>query len=231
MSAAATGAGVRAQANLPAFAIAVLVVTSTATLSLLVANGAFVAADREPVERTQAAGLAAAMVDADSPVTRRANVVDATSLPTLDDEFDAWFPTGDVSVRVALDDRVLVERGSPTGGTTIRRLVLVATPDTRTLSPAFSSSETAVTLPRRASTVDVTLAPSGRTTVTTVRVGDRVVLHDPGGLTGTYTVALSRFETATLRFETTGGLGPGDVELTYRPTATRKAVLAVTVDA
>lgn len=222
----------RAQANLPAFAIAVLVVTSTATISLLVVNGAFVAADREPLERTRAAGLATAMVDSDSPLTDRANVMNATRLDELDTELDTWFPASrDTAIRVTLGDRVLVQRGTPEGGTTIRRLVVVSTRHDRTIEPAFSSSATAVTLPRRARAVAISITPPDGTIVSTVRVNERVVLHDQDGLNGTYDVALSRFETAAIRFEANGSLPQGSVRVAYRPAATRKAVLAVTVDA
>lgn len=227
------GAGTnRAQANLPAFAIAVLVVTSTATISLLVVNGSFVAADREPLERTRASGLAAAMVDADSPITDRANVVNETLLDELDAELATWFPASrNAGVRVTLGDRILVERGTPAGGTTIRRLVLVSTPHDRTIEPAFTSSETAVTLPRRATGATLHVTPPNATTVSTVRVNDRVVLYEPDGLNGSYHVSLTRFETATIRFDANGSLPQGSVRIRYRPSATRKAVLAVTVDA
>lgn len=222
----------RAQASLPAFAIAVLVVTSTATLAILVADGAFTAADREPIERTHATGLATAMVDESSPLTDRANVVNATQAAALDDGLDDWFPSADgLDLRVSLAGAVIAERGDPTHGTTVRRLVLVAERHTRTLEPALTSSDQAVTLPRRAPAVDITISPPGGTTVSTVRVNERVVLHDPTGLDGTYSVSLSRFETTTIAFDATGSLPPGSVVLEYRPTATEKAVLVVTVDA
>jgi len=222
----------RAQANLPAFAIAVLLVTSTASLSLFVVDGAFGAVDREPIERARAAGLAAALVDADSPLAERANVLNRSRLAGLDATFDTAFPSASaLDLRITLDEEVLVERGTPTGGTSVRRLVLVADRDTRTIEPALSGSEQAVTLPRRASSVTVALDPPPGTTVTTLRVNDRVVLHDPAGLDGQYDVAISRFETARLAFDVSGPLPPGSVQLRYRPATTRKAVLEVTVDA
>lgn len=221
----------RAQASLPAFAIAVLVVTSTATLAILVADGAFGAADREPLERTHASGLADAMVADTSPMTIRANVVNETSVSALDTELETWFPSASgLDFAVTLGGTLVAERGDPTGGTTVRRLVLVAEPHTRTLEPTLTSSDQAVTLPRRASSVNVTLAPPAGTTVSTVRVNDRVVLHDPIGLSGTYAVPLSRFETTSIDFNASGPLPQGSVRLTYRPVATEKAVLEVTVD-
>lgn len=221
----------RAQASLPAFAIAVLVVTSTATLAILVADGAFGAADREPIERTRATGLADAMVADGSPLTVRANVVNDTRASALDTELEDWFPSVEgLDTTITLGGTVLAERGDSTGGTTVRRLVLVAEPHTRTLEPALTSSDQAVTLPRRAAAVDITLTPPAGTTVSTVHVNDRVVLHEPTGLAGTYSVSLSRFETTTIEFNASGPLPPGSVRLVYQPVATEKAVLAVTVD-
>lgn len=228
---ASTDGSGRAQANLPAFAIAVLVVTSTATLALLVVDGAFVAADRRPLEEARATGLAASMVAADSPTTERTNVLNATRTSMLDANLEAWFPVSSgMDVRITLGEAVLVERGTPTGGTTIRRLVLVAEADRRVIEPAFTSSDTAVTLPRRATAVTLDISPPARSTVSTVRANGRVVLHDPGGLAGTYRVDLSRFETTTLQFNSTGPLDRGSVRVVYRPETTRKAVLGVTVD-
>lgn len=222
----------RAQANLPAFAIAVLVVTSTATLAILVADTAFVTADREPIERTRATGLAAAMVDEASPLTERANVVNATRASNLDDELEGWFPSSNgISLRISLDETVIAERGEPTAGATVRRLVLVAEPHMRTFEPALTSSDDAVTLPRRASSAQIAIVPPSGNTVETVRVNDRVVLHDPSGLDGTYSVSLSRFETATIEFDASGPLPQGSVRIRYQPAATEKAVLVVTVDA
>lgn len=222
----------RAQANLPAFAIAVLLVTSTTSLSLFVVDGAFGAANRDPVERARASGLAASLVDADSPIAERANVLTQTRLSNLNGTLDTAFPAArGLDLRITLDDTVLVERGTPTGGTTMRRLVLVAERDTRTIEPEFTGSENAVTLPRRASSVNVTISPPPGTTVTTLRVNDRVVLHDPTGLEGAYDVSVSRFETARLAFDASDQLTAGSVRLRYRPATTRKAVLEVTVDA
>lgn len=222
----------RAQANLPAFAVAVLIVTSTATLSVLVADSAFTAADRQPLERTQATDLSAAMVDAGSPLTVRANVLKDSRVDVLDDRLASWFPTSTgVDVTVRLDDSVVARNGTPNGGTTVRRLVLVSTATPRVIEPRFTGSDRAVTLPRRTDRMTLTIDPPPGTTVRTVRVNNRVVLHDPGGLGGDYDVTLSRFQTATIRFDADRSLPRGSVRVAYRPTTTMKAVLSVTVDA
>lgn len=220
----------RAQANLPALAIALLALTATAGLALAVADQAFTGADRDPGQRRVAVELADRVVAADSPTTDRGNVLNASTLATLDSRsLRRAFPViGDADVRVRLDDRTVVERGDPTQGTTIRRVVLVQRRQTVTLDPRLPDNET--TLPRRTRRMTVALDPPGTTTVHTVRANDRVVLHDPSGLDGEYTVHVSRFETITLAFETTGPLPPGSVSLTYFPARTTKAVLEVTVD-
>ena len=62
-----------------------------------------------------------------------------------------------------------------------------------------------------------------------VRANGRVVLLNPSGLDGTFTVDVSRFETTRLTFDATGPLRGRAVEVTYYPAKTTKAVLEVTV--
>lgn len=221
----------RAQVNLPALAIALLVLTATTGLALTVADQAFAGADRDPDERRIAVALADRIVAAGSPVADRANALNASALAALDRRaFGHAFPVaGDADVRVRVADRTVVERGNPTDGTTIRRVVLVQRRQAVTLDPRLPDNET--TLPRRTRRVTVALDPPDGAAVRTVRANDRVVLHDPSGLDGEYTVRVSRFETVTLAFETTGPLPSGAVSLTYYPARTTKAVLEVTVDA
>lgn len=220
----------RAQANLPAVAVALLLLTATTGLAVTLADSAFASADRDPADRRVAASLADRMVAADSPFTRRANVIDVDAVsPLPEPRLDARFPVVEGrAVRIRLGDRTLVERGSPDGGTTVRRVVLVAEAQSVTIRPRLTGNTT--TLPRRTDRVRVHVDPPGATTVTTVRANDRVVLHDTSGLSGTYDVDVSRFETVRLTFETDGPLPPNSVEVTYFPTRTTKATLAVTVD-
>jgi hypothetical protein len=220
-----------AQANLPAVAVALLLLTATTGLALTLADGAFAAADRDPADRRVATALADRMVAADGPLTRRANVLDAAALSPLPAaRIDSRFPVAEGhALRVRLDDRTLLERGTPSGGTTVRRVVLVAEEQSVTVTPRLTGNAT--TLPRRTDRVRLEVDPPAAATVRTVRANDRVVLHDPDGLLGTYGVDVSRFETVRLSFGTAGPLPPGSVELTYYPTRTTKATLAVTVDA
>jgi hypothetical protein len=210
----------RAQANLPALAVALLVVTTVAALSVTIADSAFTSADRNAAERATADALADRLIAADSRLTDRRNVLNATR---LDAETVAAIAPEDVDLRVAIDGEAVYERGDPTGPTA-RRIALVADRQTATVNPPLTYGET--TLPRRSprATIDV----DGSAGVETVRANDRVVLHDPDGLAGEYDVALSRYETTTLRFD--GDPQRGDVTVTYYPRRTTKAVIEVTVD-
>lgn len=222
----------RGQANLAALAVALIAITTVAGLGLVLADGALAGADRTPLQRHAADTAADRLVAADAPTTRRANVLNRTA-------FDALTPSrlnriapavSGNAVRVRLADRTVLRRGDPSGGVTVRRLVLAAdeTDETRRLRLSESDS---VTLPRRTDRVRLDVRPASNTTVTTVRVDDRVVLHDPGGLSGTATVDATWYETLTLAVETRDANPNGTVAITYYPTQTTKAVLEVTVDA
>ncbi|MFC5970927.1 hypothetical protein ACFPYI_06235 [Halomarina salina] len=219
----------RGQANLPALAVALLLVTTATGLGLAMADGAFASADRDPRERHVAVSLSERLVAADGPLTTRGNTLNRSRVANLTaDRLADWYPVADGSdVRLRLDGETVVERGDPTGGTTIRRVVLLERRSATTLSDVPGDS---VTLPRRTPRVTLVVDPPAATTVTTVRANDRVVLHDPSGLDGTYEVSLSRFETTTLAYEHTGPLPRGSVEVTYYPARTTKAELVVTVD-
>jgi hypothetical protein len=221
---------VRGQANLPALAVALLVVTTTAGLGFSLADDAFAGASRD-TDEARTAALAERLVDAQSPLTERANVVAAEAVTDLDAAtLTSDFPVvADTAFRVRLDDQTLAERGDPRGGATVERIVLVQSRERVTVTPPLSTDRT--TLPRRTERVTVEIDPSPGTNVTTVRANDRVVLRDPNGLTGQYDVSVSRYATVTLDFAADGPLRQGDVTVTYRPSQTTKATLSVTVDA
>jgi hypothetical protein len=212
----------RAQANLPALAVALLVVTTAAGLSLTLADSAFTSAERDAVDRATAAATADRLLAAESPVTERRNVLAASR---LDGSSVGAVVPPEVDVRVAVDGEVVYERGDPTGAPTVRRIAVVAERQSVTLEPPFRFG--AATLPRRSprAVVDV----DGAASVETVRANDRVVLHEPEGIDGAHEIPLSRYETTTLRLE--GTWSDGDVSVTYFPRRTRKVRLEVTVDA
>lgn len=221
----------RAQTNLPALAVALLVLTTTAGLGMALADGAFADAERDASTRRVAVALSERLVDPATPLTTRANVLNATAVETLTAAgLRARFPVlGDRAVRVRLDDRTLAETGTPAGGTTIRRIVLVRRTQTRTYEPSLDVGN-ATTVPRRTDSVRLTVETRPRTVLHTVRADGRVVLHNASGLDGTHTVAVSRFETTRLEFAANRSLSTGAVRVTYYPARETKAVLEVTVD-
>lgn len=220
----------RGQANLVAVAVALVLLTAVTGLGLTLADAALAGAERDVGDHRGARAVGDRLVSADAPTTVRQNVLDSAAMASLTAEEVTSLapPVEDAAIRVALDDAVLVGRGDPTGGATLRRVVLVAdeTERTRTLD---LGDEESLTLPRRTDRVTLTVQP-GDGSVTTVRANGRVVLHDPEGLSGTATVSVPRRETITLTVETEGQ-PDGDLVVTSYPRETTKATLAVTVDA
>jgi len=227
-----TRTGTAAQANLIALAAALLALTTVTVLGVAVADQALIGEDRPSGERHAATALSERLVSADSPLTNRQNVLDAAAVGRVTAaDVRRWFPVlGDRAVELRLGSTTLASSGTPAGGTTVRRIVLVEERQRRTHRPSFSAGNE-VTLPRRTANLTVELTPPDNVSVTDVRANDRVVLHDPGGLRGRYRVSLSRRETVTLSFRANDSLAPGDVVLTTRPGRTRKSELVVTVDA
>jgi hypothetical protein len=219
------------QANLVALVTALVAVTTVTVLGVAVADGVLAGADREPGERHAAAALAERLVAADSPLTARRNVIDATALGGVTaSDIRRWVPVvGDRSLRVRLDGRVLASKGTPDGGTTMRRIVLVERAQSLHIRPAFGGGND-VTLPRRTPTVTLDIDPPKNVSVTEVHANRRVVLRDSGGLRGRFTVSLSRHRTVSLRFLANATLTRGDVDITLSPRETTKARLVVTVD-
>lgn len=213
----------RAQANLPVVAIALVVLTAVTGMTVAMAEGAALSAERDAGERAAAVSAAERLVAADAEHTRRANVLDAAALAGLTAaDVTALAPsTADAAVRVRVGDETLVERGDPDGGTTVRRLALVAETDTWRGETTTAVGDE-VTIPRR--TDRLTLDVAGD--VETVRVNDRVVLHEPNATDGPVSVAVDRYATLTV---TAAGDG-GTVTVETAPETTEKAIVAVTVD-
>lgn len=224
--------GTRAQSNLVAVAVALVALTGALALGLALADAAFLGADRPAEQQRVAVALSERLVAPDSPVAERANVLNESALAGFGgDALRSAFPVvGERAVRIRLDDRTVATRGDPAGGRTVRRIVVVEDRTAVTRTPELGGDR-AVTLPRRTPRVDVRIDPPDGTTVRTVRADDRVVLHDPGGIAGNFTVRVSRLETVRLSFEASGALLPGSVVITYYPATTTKAELEVTVGA
>jgi hypothetical protein len=224
--------GARGQMNLPALAVALLLVTTVTVVSFGMADRAYLSSERDADQRRVAVALSERLVGPETPVTARENVLDAEAVDDLDaSRLRSLFPvTEESDVRVRLGDRTVVTAGDPTGGTTVRRIVLVERREAITLTPDLSANDPQVTLPRRSPRVEISLSPPEGTNVTVVRTNEKIVLRNNSGLFGTFDVSLSRFETTTLTFEADGPLPTGSVEVTYYPAETKKVVLAVTVD-
>lgn len=217
--------------TLPAVGVAFFLLTAALVAGVVAADAALAGADRPALDRKAAVGLSEALVRADAPTTARANVVNESQLSglTATDLRDRYGVPADASVRVTLDGRTLVSDGTPAGGVTVERIVLLEGQETRTITPALERSRT-VTLPRRTSSVNLTVQPPVNTTVRTVRVNGRVRLHNASGLNGTHEVPVAAIETARLGFETVGPLSNDSVRIGYVPVRTEKARLEVTVD-
>ncbi len=227
-----SGGRLRGQMNLPALAVALLILTMVTGLSIGIADRAFAGADRNPTKRLIAVTTSEQLVSVDSPLTLRANVLNGTTVATLNvSQMETLFPAlADHDVRIRLGDTVIAQRGTPSGGTTIRRIVLVENRSAVTRTPPLSTGNPQFTLPRRTPNATLVVHPPDGTTVSIVRANGRVVLRNESGLDGTFHVSLSRFETTRFTFETSGALPSGSVRVTYYPAETRKTILAVTVD-
>ncbi len=222
----------RAQSNLIALVAGLVALSAAIALALALAGTAFDGADRGVEDRQVATSLSERLVSTESPLTARANVLAGDELEGFAAaDLDSAFPVvGNRSVRIRLDDRTLVERGDPTGGATVRRVVLVQREEAITTEPSLTATnDYATTLPRRTSRIELSVDPPDGTRVTAVRANDRIVLRNGSGLDGTFEVSVSRFETVRLSFDVEGTLQPGNVSLTYYPPETTKAVLEVTV--
>lgn len=218
----------RGQATMVSLAVALLLLVAAAGTALALAHGSLAAAERDAAERNAATDLADRLVSPDAPHVRRRNVLDRDETEKL--------AVGDVEslspgiegrpFRIRIDDRTLLERGDPTGGTTVERLVVSAADDALTYRLDLAADD-AMTVPRRTEELRFAVESENETTVSTIRVNQRVVLHDPEGLEGNATVAVPW--TATLRV-TVEATGPdATVEVTATAETTAKARLEVTV--
>ncbi|MGM0590011.1 MAG: DUF7263 family protein [Halobacteriota archaeon] len=223
----------RGQANLVALGVALIVLTTVTVVGVVIADGELARADRDPVERHAAETLADRLVAADANVTVRQNVLDEANAATLTvGELESTTPavTGR-SIRVRLDGQVLVERGNPIHGQTVRRLVRVADVESESRRIDLDST-TEVTVAEPTPSLRLQISPAANTTVETVRVNDRIVLHDEDGLTGTTRLRTPGARNLSVAVETRGTGGPsGSVDVAYPVANETNAVLEVTVGA
>lgn len=225
----------RAQANLLSLGVALLLVSGAVGFGLGVADDALVDAERDARERHAAVALSDRLVAGDGPLSLdgRPNVLVRAALLGLDGDAlrDRFRVAAGHDVTVRLDGDVVAQTGDAVGGTSIRRVVLVATEQRRVLEPVLANTPRSVTLPRRTSRLVLELSPPPATTLRTVRANGRVVLHDRSGIAGRYDVRVSRFDSTTLRFVADGPLPRGSVRIVSYPVRATKGELVVTVDA
>lgn len=221
----------RAQTTLPVLGVALVLISAVSLIAVQASSSAVERASDPALERATAIALSERLVTNGTGLTVRANVLNRSRFDRVDERFlrENLSVRNDTAVRLRVGNRTLVESGAVAGGTTFERIVLTHTTQRRERHPTVDAGE-AVTIPRRVSSVDVTLASGPNASVRTVLAGDRVVLRNESGLAGQYRVRLSRYVTTPMTFDAVGTLDRGDVVLRYGAPVTRKAILEVTVD-
>jgi hypothetical protein len=219
----------RGQANLAALVVGLGLLLSVTVVGVAVAEDALADEQRPSERRHVAFSLSERLIEADSPIAHRANVLNATTLASITPAaLERTYPVlGEREVTVAVGGNLLVDEYDSGPATTARRLVLVERVQPRTITPAFSGAN-AVTLSRRTDQVRLALAPTA-SRIERVRVNERIVLANASGLRGNYTVDVSRRETVRLSFVANASLSEGDVTVRTYPTETTKTQLVVTV--
>ena len=222
----------RAQTNLVALVLALVLVTGATVVGVAVADGALAGADRDPLDRHAATAVADRLVAADSPTTVRANVLNASRVEALNaSRVEALAPPAEgAAIRISLDGESVAERGTPTGGVTVRRSVTVVSRSAPVRRAVNLSRGSTVRVPRGVGRAAVAVDAGENTTIRTVRAGGRVVLYDGAGLDTNATVHLSRYEPTTIRTGA-GANATGRVVVTYRRASVETHTLAVTADA
>ncbi|AGN01323.1 hypothetical protein L593_06880 [Salinarchaeum sp. Harcht-Bsk1] len=218
--------------TLIALVAAITVVTITLGGTMVIVEDAFRETQRGDAERAVAIQASDRLVAADGPIADAPNVVNESELANLSTaDLRRVGATNRFAMAVALDGERIAALGDPDGGHVVRRIVLVQSSERAVRTPTIVGGEDPeLTVPVRTDAVEVTISPPPGTTVTEVRSGGRVVLADPGGLSGTFDVETSPYRTLAFAFDTTGPLATGDVEIAYRSTDRDRAILAVTVD-
>ena len=212
--------------------VALVLLTGATVVGVAVADAALAGAASDPLDRHAASSVADRLVAADAPTTVRANALDAAAIADLNaSRIDAVAsPAEGAALRVTLGNDTLAERGSPAGGATVRRSVVVVSRSGPARETINVSRASVARLPRGVDRATVTVDSGPNTTIRTVRASGRVVLHDPDGLETNATVHLSRYAPTPIRVDA-GENATGRVVVTYREPTVESRVLGVTVDA
>jgi len=222
---------VRGQTTLPIVGVALVLVTSVGLLAVLAGQGSIQAAREPSVERSTAIGISERLVEPGSGLAVRQNVVAANRTGEVDERFlrEALGVGEAVDVRVTLDGQTLVDTGTAGDEVTVERIVWVEHTRRRQRTPRVRGGVD-VTLPRRVTSLDLTIDPGPDATVRAVTADDQVVLANESGLVGSYRIDVSRFETTSIGVDAVGELERGDLSLTYRVPQRHRGILAVSVD-
>jgi hypothetical protein len=188
-----------------ALVAALTLLTAATAGSVVVADRALSDVDGQPARAHAAAAVADRLVAADSPLTQRDRVVTTVGAGNLTPAaVDRLAPAAQGRpVRVRLGNRTLVDRGTARGPTVRRVVRVVDGTVVRRVPLAGNRTVTVGPTPR----VELTVQTRRATVVTTVRADGRVVLHAPGGLSGTATVRTSPAAETTLRVAASGTNG------------------------
>lgn len=190
----------RAQSNLPALAVSLLLVSAALGAALGVAGGAFAAADRDALADQRAEAVADGLLREFGPPGRENALT--TPVGVNASALRERVPAAGRSVGVSLGNRTLVE-GSGAG--TARQLVSVLTPvrgPNRSL--AGGNATVSGSVARLELGANTTGRANGTERVEWVRVDGRPVLANRSGLVGTYEVPLPGEGPHRIRVEPTG---------------------------
>ncbi|RDZ46388.1 hypothetical protein C5B91_01575 [Haloferax sp. Atlit-10N] len=225
----------RAQTTLAGLAVALVLVTAVTVGGVVAADRALADAAGESLEQHRAERTADALVT-ESPLVSSDNgsAAEAIDLALANDtnatELAAAVPSlRGVAFRVRVDDRTIAERGDLSGGHTVSRGALAVS--RRSVGGTVDlSEETTTTLDGRTNRVRLDVNPGSNTTVQTVRVGDRVVLHRPTGIEGVRVVEVSSRASPVIRVETAESDPSGSVDASATAFDSTVVRIEVTVD-
>ncbi|KAB1197162.1 MULTISPECIES: hypothetical protein [Haloferax] len=221
----------RGQTTLAGLAVALVLLTTVTAGSIVAADRALADATSSPLEQHRAERAAEALVT-DGPITTSDGYVSPSlANETNASELSTAVPAlRGVSFTVRFAGREIARQGTVTDGSRVSRGVVVV--ETRTDSERIELEDGMVgTLDGQTDEIQVDIDPRNNTTVRTIRVDDRVVLHRPTGLRGTHTVAVSSYASPVVRVEAAGDDPEGTVTVTATVFETRTERVEVSVDA
>lgn len=219
----------RGQSNLIALAIAILLLTAAIGVALTIAGAPFHTGAPTAADRHLARGAAATLLAGDSPLTRRAGVLNASALRAVDgaDLRELLGLGSDVDVRLRFDGRTVAATGRIERGATVRRVVTVTQWQWTRTDAAFGNDSSLMVGPTPVVKLGVN---ASSTTIQSVRVDGRVVLHAPTGVSTPVTIAVPQSEPVQVNVTTTGPGSSASIWVATPTVATETGVLVVTID-